>query len=336
MAAHSSFLAQRIPGTGEPGGLPSMGSHRVGHDLSDLAQHSIAYTYEHYRRNGQDSRRELGTDDLSWSRAGPCFGKNRYKTDQRNLTTEVRLSRSEGCSIAEGIPSRLLGRQSPQVPHADSAQAESSFSRPSQLRSSRTFVPSRRRLQIKRAQNTAMRLFLPVTRPVGSARKASTLLARPNYSRRRRQWQPTPVFLPGKSHGRRSLVGCRLWSRTEWDTTEATQQEQQLFSQSPAQASSIEKTGKNAQGDLKIPRDFTGLPWPQRAGSGSQGAVGFWPKWLCYLGELKECTQRYCASALDWRQVSVRIRSPERDRHSPGWRSAFGPQGGGSRAGRPN
>ena len=32
MATHSSVLAWRLPGTGEPGGLPSMGSHRVGHD----------------------------------------------------------------------------------------------------------------------------------------------------------------------------------------------------------------------------------------------------------------------------------------------------------------
>ena len=37
MATHSSILAWRIPGMGEPGGLPSMGSHRVGHDWSDLA-----------------------------------------------------------------------------------------------------------------------------------------------------------------------------------------------------------------------------------------------------------------------------------------------------------
>ena len=37
---------------------------------------------------------------------------------------------------------------------------------------------------------------------------------------RRRQWQPTPVLLPGKSHGRRSLVGCRLWGCRESDTTE--------------------------------------------------------------------------------------------------------------------
>ena len=37
MAAHSSVLAWRIPGTGELGGLPSMESHRIGHDYSDLA-----------------------------------------------------------------------------------------------------------------------------------------------------------------------------------------------------------------------------------------------------------------------------------------------------------
>jgi len=42
---HSSVLAWRIPGTGEPGGLPSMGSHRVGHDLSDLAA-AVSYRGE--------------------------------------------------------------------------------------------------------------------------------------------------------------------------------------------------------------------------------------------------------------------------------------------------
>ena len=39
---------------------------------------------------------------------------------------------------------------------------------------------------------------------------------------RPREWQPTPVLLPGESQGWRSLVGCRLWGRTELDTTEAT------------------------------------------------------------------------------------------------------------------
>ena len=37
-----------------------------------------------------------------------------------------------------------------------------------------------------------------------------------------RKWQPTPVFLPGESQGRRSLVGCCLWGCTESDTTEVT------------------------------------------------------------------------------------------------------------------
>ena len=45
MAPHSSVLAWRIPGMGEPGGLPSMGSHRVGHDWSDLAAAAAAAFY---------------------------------------------------------------------------------------------------------------------------------------------------------------------------------------------------------------------------------------------------------------------------------------------------
>ena len=48
-ATHSSVLAWRIPGTGEPGGLTSMGSHRVGHNWSDLAAAAAAYgNFEHY------------------------------------------------------------------------------------------------------------------------------------------------------------------------------------------------------------------------------------------------------------------------------------------------
>ena len=44
MATHSSVLAWRIPGMGEPGGVPSMGSHRVGHDWSVLAVATAAYS----------------------------------------------------------------------------------------------------------------------------------------------------------------------------------------------------------------------------------------------------------------------------------------------------
>ena len=47
METHSSVLAWRIPGTGEPAGLPSMGSHRVGHDWSDLAAAAAAAQFHH-------------------------------------------------------------------------------------------------------------------------------------------------------------------------------------------------------------------------------------------------------------------------------------------------
>ena len=47
MATHFSVLAWRIPVTGEPGGLPSMGSHRVGHDWSDLAERILKTRLRH-------------------------------------------------------------------------------------------------------------------------------------------------------------------------------------------------------------------------------------------------------------------------------------------------
>ena len=59
--------------------------------------------------------------------------------------------------------------------------------------------------------------------------KSQTRLSDFTFMHWRRQWQPTPVFLPGESQGRGSLVGCRLWGHTESDTTEATQQQQQLY-----------------------------------------------------------------------------------------------------------
>ena len=69
----------------------------------------------------------------------------------------------------------------------------------------------------------------------------------------RRKWQPTPVFFPGESQGHGSLTGCRLWGRTESDTTEGTQQQQQqlpLYWLDPAPGSqSINEIG------------FLGITW---------------------------------------------------------------------------
>ena len=50
--------------------------------------------------------------------------------------------------------------------------------------------------------------------------KQKWLLSLSYDAKRRRQWQPTPVLLPGKSHVRRSLVGCSPWGCEESDTTE--------------------------------------------------------------------------------------------------------------------
>ena len=50
----------------------------------------------------------------------------------------------------------------------------------------------------------------------------ATSLSLSTFMHWKRKWQPTPVFLSWESHGRRSLVGCSPWGRTESDTTEAT------------------------------------------------------------------------------------------------------------------
>ena len=55
MATHSSVLAWGIPGMGEPGGLPSVGSHRVRHDWSDLAAATTAYQGKRYPYNNNES-----------------------------------------------------------------------------------------------------------------------------------------------------------------------------------------------------------------------------------------------------------------------------------------
>ena len=61
------------------------------------------------------------------------------------------------------------------------------------------------------------------TNKVGTSRggtQASVIFNTPQVIPRRRQWHPTPVHLPGKSHGWRSLVGCSPWGRQKSDTTE--------------------------------------------------------------------------------------------------------------------
>jgi len=76
MATLSSTLAWRIPGTGEPGGLPSMGSHRVGHDWSDLAAAAAS------KRNNAKQEVPLKTGNLEGT---VCF----FQLSQKWLKKEM-------------------------------------------------------------------------------------------------------------------------------------------------------------------------------------------------------------------------------------------------------
>ena len=61
MATHSSVRAWRIPGTGEPGGFPSMESHRVGHDWSDLAAAAAAMQVKQNK-----SQKNISSEPGTW------------------------------------------------------------------------------------------------------------------------------------------------------------------------------------------------------------------------------------------------------------------------------
>ena len=126
MATHSSVLAWRIPWTREPVGLLSMGSHRVGHNWSDLAAAAAA------------------------------------------------------AAAAMAPHSSILARKIPWMEEPGRLQSMGSQ-------------------RVRHDWATSLSLF--------------------SFMHWRRKWQPTLVFLPAKSQGRRNLVGCCLWGLTESDTS---------------------------------------------------------------------------------------------------------------------
>ena len=79
MATHSSVLAWRIPGTGEPGGLPSIGLHRVGHDSSDLQQQQQRSLVGDKRRNRHKAKglkKKAGGRKKSWVLVQPALASS--------------------------------------------------------------------------------------------------------------------------------------------------------------------------------------------------------------------------------------------------------------------
>ena len=79
MASHSSVLAWRIPGMGEPGGLPSMGSRRVGHDWSDLAAAAAAAVWYHQTRDWKETHT---ISSHGWESAGCRSAQGETQRDE--------------------------------------------------------------------------------------------------------------------------------------------------------------------------------------------------------------------------------------------------------------
>ena len=84
----------------------------------------------------------------------------------------------------------------------------------------------------------------------------ATSLSLFSFTHWRRKWQPTPVFSPGESQGRGSLVGCRPWGRTESDTTEAAQQQQQQATLESLCCSSLAVTLTNTTSPPTYKKDW--------------------------------------------------------------------------------
>ena len=117
MATHSSVLAWRIPGKGEPGGLPSMGLHRVGHDLSDLAavaaglpvHHELPeFTQTHVHRVG-DAIQPSGWHLSSPSPPAPNSSQHQGVFQESTLHDPINYSPS-GSSVQGILQARILER----------------------------------------------------------------------------------------------------------------------------------------------------------------------------------------------------------------------------------
>ena len=163
MATHSSVLAWRISGTVEPGGLPSLGSHRVGHDWSNL---SVSFY-----------------DSLPGMELCPYFFCLYFCLLYFSYLLSKTLGCFSGCLMfSAGIQKLFCGIYSAFKCSFDEFVGE------------KVVFPS---------------YCSAILGPPPPIHKFSFYYGLDW----RRQRYPTPVLLPGKSHGWRSLVGCRPWGR---------------------------------------------------------------------------------------------------------------------------
>ena len=233
MAAHSSVLAWRIPGTAEPGGLPSMGSYRVRHNWSDLAAAVASTNSEFYFFPCLISVARTSSTVLNRSgKSGhPClvpgFRGKAQSFSPLNMILAVSLSCCCCCFVSKSRPvlCDLMDRGAWWAAVHGVANSQTWLS-------DFTFTFHLHALEKEMATHSSVLAWrIPGTeepgrlQSMGSLRVGhdwATLLSLFTLMPWRRKWQPTPVFLPGESQGRGSLVGCLLWGRTKSDMTEAT------------------------------------------------------------------------------------------------------------------
>ena len=114
---------------------------------------------------------------------------------------------------------------------------------------------------------------------------SSKILMLSRLSDRRRHWHPTPVLLPGKSHGQRSLVGCSPWGRWESDTTEWLHFHFSLScsgeeNDNPLQCSCLENPrdgGAWWAAVSGVAQSWTRLKWLSSSSS-SSSSIGLWAR----------------------------------------------------------
>ena len=222
------ILAWRIPGMGEPGGLLSMESHRVWHDWSDLAaaagtRGNIWLCFPKVPCTegviaGVLFLPFVFITHILWACVSMCQAKLKYgnyvpdsllfltyyylkNTHIALLICQAHLCSSAGKESAmQEIWVWFLGWEDPLEEGVATHSSILAWRIP--WTEEPGGLQSMRSLRVRHDWVTSLSLF--------------------TFMHWRRKWQPTPVFLPGESQGRGSLVGCCLWSRTESDTTEVT------------------------------------------------------------------------------------------------------------------
>ena len=121
----------------------------------------------------------------------------------------------------------------------------------------------------------------------------------------RRQWHPTPVLLPGKSRGQRSLVGCSPWGPEEWDTTEWRHFHFSLScigegNGNPLQCSCLENSRDGGAWWTAIYGVAQSRTWMKRLSSSSSSTQVFFVTWLFSLYFYYEAMYYCCLSMDEW------------------------------------